>query len=88
MEEYPIDEIMESIDFSKNQYQTLKSGIMLTNWEISVLEQYHVPYQKCLSLKEILYEIEEVLQDQDDCLELENVSSSISERDYYQNTPF
>ena len=86
--DYSIDEVIQNMNFSDYQFQTLKSGLMLTNWEISVLEQYHVPYQKCLSLKEILYEIEEVLQDQDDCLELENVSSSISERDYYQNTPF
>lgn len=87
MEEYPVNQIIEEMNFSDYQYQTLKSGVMLTNWEISVLEQYHIPYQKCLSLKEILYEIEEVLS-QEDLEELEKVSSSISERDYYQNTPF
>ncbi len=87
MEEYPVNQIIDEMNFSDYQYQTLKSGVMLTNWEISVLEQYHVPYQKCLSLKEILYEIEEVLS-QEDLEELEKVSSSISERDYYQNTPF
>ena len=87
MEEYPVNQIIDEMNFSDYQYQTLKSGVMLTNWEISVLEQYHVPYQKCLSLKEILYEIEEILS-QEDLEELEKVSSSISERDYYQNTPF
>ncbi len=88
MEDYPVDDIIEDMNFSDNHFQTLHSGLMLTNWEISILSQYHIPYQKCQSLKELLYEIDKVLSQEEDSEELENVSLSVSERDYYQNTPF
>ena len=86
--DYSIDEVIQNMNFSDYQFQTLKSGLMLTNWEISVLEQYHVPYQKCHSLKEILFEIENIISTLVNCAELDSVSISISERDYYQNTNF
>ena len=60
---------------------------MLTNHEIEVLNRYKIPYSNCHSLKEILFEVEEVLEDMDIVDEdLESISESISERDYYQNT--
>lgn len=86
--DYSIDDVVQNMNFSDYQFQTLKSGLMLTNWEISVLDQYHVPYQKCHSLKEILFEIESIISTIDNCEELDSVSISISERDYYQNTNF
>ena len=88
MEEYSVDEIIQDMDFSKNQFQTLKNGLMLTNWEISVLDKYDISYQNCHTLKELLFEIEEVLSEVDQGDDLDGVSQSISERDYYQNTPF
>lgn len=88
MEDYSVDEIIQDMDFSKNQFQTLKNGLMLTNWEISVLDKYHISYQNCHTLKELLFEIEEVLSEVDRGEDLDGVSQSISERDYYQNTPF
>ncbi len=86
--DYPVNDLIQDMNFSDYQFQTLKNGLMLMNWEISVLDQYHVPYQKCHSLKEILFEIETVISTLDNCEELDLVSSSISERDYYQNTNF
>ena len=60
---------------------------MLTNREITVLEQYKINYKSCSSLKEILFEIEDILNDMDIVdEELDYISSTISERDYYQNT--
>ena len=85
--EYDIDDLVSNIDFKSNQFQEIKKGIFLTNKEIEVLEKYHIPYQNCHNLKEIIFSIEEVLEDMDIVEdELELVSSSISERDYYQNT--
>ena len=78
--DYPIDDIIQDMNFSDNQFQTLKSGLMLTNWEISVLDQYHVPYQKCHSLKEVLFEIDNVISILDNCEELDSVSISILTR--------
>ena len=53
--------------------------IMLNAKEIEVLERYNINYKNVLTLKELLFKIEEVLS-------LEEISTSISERDYYQNT--
>ncbi len=85
--EYDIEQLVGEMDFTSNQLQTIGSNIMLTNHEIEVLNRYKIPYLKCHSLKEILFEVEEILEDMDIVDEdLESISESISERDYYQNT--
>ena len=85
--EYDIDDLVKNIDFNSGKYQEVGKGIFLTNKEIEVLKKYHIPYDTCHNLKEIIFSIEEILEDMDIVdEELELVSSSISERDYYQNT--
>lgn len=84
--EYDIDDIVSNIDFNSNSFQNV-NGMMLTNHEIEVLDRYKIPYKKCNNLKEIIFEIEEILDDMDIVDEdLDYISSTISERDYYQNT--
>ena len=86
-EEYDIDHLVGQLDFDSGKLQCVGKGIFLTNKEIEVLKQYDIPYQNCHSLKEILFQVEEVLEDMDVVdEELDAISSSISERDYYQNT--
>ena len=60
--------------------------IMLNAKEIEVLERYNINYKNVLTLKELLFKIEEVLSLEDCPEDLEEISTSISERDYYQNT--
>ena len=85
--EYDIDSLIENMDFTSNELQEVQKGIFLTNREIEVMDQYKIPFRRCHDLKEILFEIEEVLEDMDIVdEELDYVSSTISERDYYQNT--
>lgn len=86
--EYPVNDLINEMKFTDNKYQILDNGLMLTNWELSVLDKYAIPYNKCHSLKEIIFEIEKVIDNLDSNDELEGVSISISERDYYQNTNF
>ncbi|MCI8461039.1 MAG: hypothetical protein HFE81_06535 [Bacilli bacterium] len=84
--EYNLDEIIAGINFEDNKFNNV-NGLMLTNREITVLEQYKINYKSCSSLKEILFEIEDILNDMDIVdEELDYISSTISERDYYQNT--
>ena len=84
--EYDIDDIVSNIDFNSGSFQNV-NGMMLTNHEIEVLDRYKIPYQKCSNLKEIIFEIEEILDDMDIVDEdLDYISSTIAERDYYQNT--
>lgn len=85
--EYNIDEIVSNLDFNSSKLNNL-NGLLLTNNEIEVLNKYNIEYQSCGSLKEVLMLIEERFnyEEIDNPEELDSVSSSIAERDYYQNS--
>ena len=82
MDDY-IKDISNSLDFNNNYHDI--NGLILTDYEISVLDKYNIDYKNCIDLKSLIYYIEEILNEEsfDD---LEEVSLSISERDYYENT--
>lgn len=86
--DYNIDEIVSGLDFKSSQFANVKSGLLLTNNEVRVLDKYNIDYNSCSSLKEVLSLIDEVLNYDEvlDFEELDSVSLSIAERDYYQNT--
>lgn len=85
--EYDIDKLVTEMDFKSNELKTINKNVMLTNKEIDVLNRYNINYSTCTTLKEILFAIEDVLSDMDIAEdELEEISQSIAERDYYQNT--
>lgn len=82
-----IEKELNEIDFESNKFVNVKSGLMLTNREVEVLKMYHIDYDNCRSLKELLYKIEDIISDMDIVdEELDYISSTIAERDYYQNT--
>ena len=86
MTDYNIDELVNTIDFNKGKFNDIGNGILLTNKEIEVLDRYNIPYKNCTSLKDIIFEIESIINELDIMDEdLEEISMSISERDYYQN---
>ena len=86
MKEYDIDSLVSNMDFKSNELNNI-NGLLLTNREIEVLDRYKIPYKNCHDLKQVLFEIEEVINDMDIVDEdLDYISSTISERDYYQNT--
>lgn len=86
MDKYDIDSLVSNLDFKSNSFQNI-NGMMLTNHEIDVLNKYKIPYQKCSNLKEIIFEIEEAIDEMDIVEDdLDYISTTISERDYYQNT--
>ena len=86
--EYNIEKLVGEIDFSLGKLNYISDTYALTNREIEVLNKYDIDYKSCVSLKDVLNRIEGVFYT-DDNLELddlEEVSLSIAERDYYQNT--
>ena len=86
-EEFDIKNIIKEFDFKSNELNYLSKDIILSNKEIEVLDRYNIDYKSCISLKEIIYEIERIIDElgtEDE--ELELISQSISERDYYKNT--
>ncbi len=88
MQDYNIDELISAIDFEKNKLHKTKYDIFLTTYEIDTLNKYHIPYDTCTNAKQILQRIESIILDLDkeDQEELDQVSMTIAERDYYQNT--
>lgn len=62
------------------------NGILLSKDEIEVLRRYDIHYENYNSMKELIYEIEDVIVDLTDATDLEEVSINLSERDYYHNT--
>ena len=84
--EIDIENLVNQLDFETNNFNNI-NGLMLTNREILVLDKYKINYKNCKSLKEIIFEVEEILIDMDIVdEELDFIAMSISERDYYQNT--
>ena len=78
---------MENIvnDFDKTMIRDY-NGILLSKDEIEVLRRYDIHYENYNSMKELIYEIEDVIVDLTDATDLEEVSINLSERDYYHNT--
>ena len=84
--EFDIDRLVGEIDFEANKFNNI-NGLMLTNREVEVLDRYNIIYKNCTTLKEIIFQIEDLIQDMDIVEEdLDYISGTISERDYYQNT--
>ncbi|MBQ6476926.1 MAG: hypothetical protein IJI43_00595 [Bacilli bacterium] len=79
-----IKEVSDNLDISK--FHNI-NGFDLNDYEIEVLNRYDIDYKNCSSLKDVLFLIEEVLNDgTSDMDDLEEVSISIGDRDYYENT--
>ena len=75
-------------DLVSQQYmhKEVKKGIFLSNYQISVLNQYGININECSSINDLIFQIDEILNDEDDCEDLEIVSKEISEFNYYANT--
>ena len=77
-----LDEIVKKTheDMKLNR---INDNLYLTNKEIEVLERYDINYNT--SIEELMFNLEEILNE-NDYEDLEEVSNSISEFNYYHNT--
>lgn len=82
--EYNIDELLKEIKFDLKKDNG--KGILLNSHEIEVLERYGFDYKKYGSLNELIFEIDNYINEEgcfNDVDELEEVLDSISEFHYY-----
>ena len=75
-------------DIVKETHEGLKlnkinDNLYLTNKEIEVLDRYDIDYQT--SIEELMFNLDEILNE-NDYEDLEEVSNSIAEFNYYHNT--
>lgn len=80
--------IDDAINFSNYQELLLnrrENGMLLSDYQVSVLNRNGIDYTKYNNIKELMFEIENCLDDYFDD-ELDLVSSQLSEYIYYNET--
>ena len=81
-----ITELTKDVYNDKNMLKMRGNGIYLSDSDVEVLGKYDINYQKYGSLSSLLFDIEEVLNEDSDLSDLEEVSSKLAEMNYYNNT--
>jgi hypothetical protein len=81
-----MDDIKVDIDINPEytMMKTLPNGLMLSQEQIDILNQYNIDYLSCKSLNELIYKIDTVYDETNDDV-LNNLLDVLSERDYYEN---
>ena len=78
----------DAINFSNFENLLLKrreNNLLLSDYQVSVLERFGISYSKFNNIRELMFEIENILDDDFD-EELDLVSSQLSEFIYYNDT--
>lgn len=74
-------------DFNKRSLKQRKNGIYLSNEQINILEKYNINYLNYNNINELIFYIEDYLNNSYMELEdLESVSEALSNFNYYNNT--
>ncbi|MGM9834967.1 MAG: hypothetical protein ACI31M_04240 [Bacilli bacterium] len=79
-----IKEFTKDIDYTKNFLKDY-NGLLLTPDQVETLTRYGISIEECGSMTELLYIIDEVL-DNEEAPELEWIADTLQERNYYENT--
>lgn len=81
-----INKLINNVHDDKSMIKMRGNGIYLSDNQIEVLKRYDIDYKKYISLNSLIFEIEEILNEEVDASDLEEVSSRLSELNYYNNT--
>ena len=74
-----VSKALGEMDFLKDHLVDIGNGLELTNYEIDVLKRNDISYLDCTSLKEILFRIENVIDDVDDYDENSYIKDDLNE---------
>ena len=75
------------IENNKRSIKQRKNGIYLSDEQIEILKKYNINYLNYININELIFEIENYLNDSYETLEdLEWVSEELSTFNYYNNT--
>ncbi len=84
--ELNINELTKDIYNDKNMTKMRGNGIYLSDNQIEVLKKYNIDYTNYASLSSLIFEIEEILNEETDIEDLEEVSGKLAEINYYNYT--
>lgn len=85
-ENVDVDELINKLNINDSFVKKTSNGLLLSNDQINVLTKYGFDYKKYSNLKELLFDIENYLNEETDCEDLEEVSCKIAEFNYYHDT--
>ena len=69
----------------QNELKKVGKDLYLSQYQIDVLDKYHIPFRGVDNSKELLFMLNEI-PDDDEFDELDNVASQIAEVSYYKDT--
>jgi len=82
-----IKNIISSINLNPSFLRDIGNGIMLSSEEEKILTNYQIDYKNCCNTKELIFKIEDYLNDSyEELVDLENISSRLAEYNYYNDT--
>ena len=84
--EIDINELAKKIYNDKKMLKMRGNGIYLSDNDAEILNRYGINYQKYISLSNLIFDIENILNEDTDVDDLEEVSRRIAELNYYNNT--
>ncbi len=83
--EVTVEDAIEFANVNRSFLKRRKNGLLLSDYQISVLERNNIDYKKFNNMSSLLLAIEDnlnILEDE----ELEEVSKQLSEMHYYMET--
>lgn len=84
--EVNINDLTNEILNDKSMLKQRGNGIYLSDNDIEVLNKYNINYQSYASLNSLIFDIEQILNEDTDLNDLDEISRKLSELNYYNNT--
>lgn len=84
--EIDINKLVDEVYSDKTMMKQRGNGIYLSDNDIEVLNRYNINYLNYSSLNSLIFNIEQILNEETDLNDLEEVSRKLSELNYYNNT--
>lgn len=78
------DDIDVEINPDYTMMKKVNGNLYLSEEQMEILKSYNINYMKFSSLKDLIHELMEEIEENDDDV-LENLLDVLSERDYYEN---
>lgn len=80
-----IKELIEEATNIDNFRKIRENGLFLSDKQIEILEKNHILWKQCTNTKELIFQIEDALNEEED-EQLDNLASQLQEQEYYVNT--
>lgn len=83
--EISFEDAIEIADIDNSILKRRNNGLLLSDYQVNVLSDRGIMYEKYGSIHELLFDIEEILNNEYDD-ELDSISKQLAEMAYYRET--